>query len=66
MATLDWFHCSAVESVPRQSKRCVGVPQYPPARRHRDLEDMSVDEVMEQSDVTRERIEAVLEFVVRN
>jgi uncharacterized protein (DUF433 family) len=28
-----------------------------------NLEDMSVEEVMEQFDVTREQIEAVLEFV---
>jgi uncharacterized protein (DUF433 family) len=28
-----------------------------------NLEDMSIDEVMEQFDVTREQIEAVLEFV---
>jgi uncharacterized protein (DUF433 family) len=30
------------------------------------LEDMSVDEVMEQFDVTREQIEAVLEFVAQS
>ncbi len=31
-----------------------------------NLEDMSVEEVMEQYDVTREQIEAVLEFVAQS
>ena len=28
-----------------------------------DLEDLSIDEVIEQFDVTREQVEAILEFV---
>ena len=31
-----------------------------------NLEDLSIDEVMEQFDVTREQIAAVLEFVARS
>jgi uncharacterized protein (DUF433 family) len=31
-----------------------------------NLEDMSVEEVMEEFDVTREQIEAVLEFVAES
>jgi uncharacterized protein (DUF433 family) len=31
-----------------------------------NLEDMSVEEVMQQFDVTREQIEAVLEFVAHS
>jgi uncharacterized protein (DUF433 family) len=31
-----------------------------------NLEDLSVEEVMEQFDVTREQIEAVLEFVAQS
>jgi uncharacterized protein (DUF433 family) len=31
-----------------------------------NLQDMSVDEVMEQYDVTREQFEAVLEFVAKS
>jgi uncharacterized protein (DUF433 family) len=31
-----------------------------------NLEDMSVEEVMEQFDVTREQIEAVLDFVAQS
>ncbi len=31
-----------------------------------NLEDLSVEEVMEQFDVTREQIESVLEFVVQS
>ena len=31
-----------------------------------NLEDLSIDEVIEQFDVTREQIEAVLEFVAKS
>ena len=31
-----------------------------------NLEDLSIDEVMEQFDVTRERINAVLDFVAQS
>jgi uncharacterized protein (DUF433 family) len=65
MAALDWSKCSAVESVP---DRVCGAwvfkgTRLPVATVIENLEDLSVDEVIEQFDVTREHVEAVLEFV---
>jgi len=40
--------------------------RWPVATVIQNLEDLSVDEVMEQFDVTREQINAVLAFVARN
>jgi uncharacterized protein (DUF433 family) len=40
--------------------------RLPVATVFENLEDMSVEEVMEQFDVTREQIEAVLEFVAES
>jgi uncharacterized protein (DUF433 family) len=57
--------CDAVESVPgRMSGAWVfRDTRLPVATVFENLEDMSVEEVMDQFDVTREQIEAVLEFV---
>ncbi len=67
MAHIDWSQCDAVESVPdRMSGAWVfRDTRLPVATVFENLEDMSVDEVMEQFDVSREQIEAVLEFVAR-
>jgi uncharacterized protein (DUF433 family) len=68
MASLDWSQCSAVESVPgRVSGAWVfRDTRLPVATVIENLEDLSVEEVMEQFDVTREQIEAVLEFVAQS
>jgi uncharacterized protein (DUF433 family) len=68
MAALDWSKCSAVESVP---DRVGGAwvfrgTRLPVATIIENLEDLSVDEVVEQFDVTREQVEAVLEFVAES
>ena len=68
MANLDWSQCPAVESVPG---RLGGAwvfrdTRLPVATVIENLEDLSVEEVMEQFDVTREQITAVLEFVVQS
>ena len=68
MASLDWSQCPAVESVPG---RLGGAwvfrdTRLPVATVIENLEDLSVEEVMEQFDVTREQITAVLEFVVQS
>ncbi len=65
MASIDWSMCDAVESVPgRMSGAWVfRDTRLPVATVFENLEDMSVEEVMDQFDVTREQIEAVLEFV---
>ena len=68
MAILDWSQCPAVESVPgRVSGAWVfRDTRLPVATVMENLEDLSVEEVMEQFDVTREQIAAVLEFVAQS
>jgi uncharacterized protein (DUF433 family) len=57
----------AVESIPGKVKRRLGVQGHtaPVATIIENVEDLSVDEVMEQFGVTRERITAVLTTRVR-
>jgi uncharacterized protein (DUF433 family) len=68
MATLDWSQCPAVESIPGKVSGAwvFRDTRLPVATIFENLEDLSVDEVMEQFDVTREQIEAVLEFVAQS
>ena len=68
MANLDWAQCPAVESIPgkRSGAWVFKGTRMPVATVFENLEDMSVEEVMEQFDVTREQIEAVLEFVAQS
>jgi uncharacterized protein (DUF433 family) len=65
---LDWSQCAAVESVP---ERVSGAwvfrdTRLPVATVIENLEDLSVDQVVEQFDVSREQIEAVLQFVAKS
>ena len=68
MANLDWSQCPAVESIP--GKVCGAWlfkdTRLPVATVIENLEDLSVEEVMEQFEVTREQIAAVLEFVAQS
>jgi uncharacterized protein (DUF433 family) len=66
---LDWSQCSAVESVPgkvsgawvfRETRMPVSIVFENLAS------GMTVDEVVEQFDVTREQVHDVLEFVPRS
>jgi uncharacterized protein (DUF433 family) len=68
MAVLDWSQCPAVESVPgRVSGAWVfRDTRLPVATVIENLEDLSVEEVMEQFEVTREQIAAVLDFVAQS
>ena len=68
MPVLDWSRCPAVESVPgRLSGAWVfRDTRLPVATVIENLEDLSVEEVMEQFDVTREQIAAVLDFVAQS
>ncbi len=68
MPDLDWSQCPAVESVPgRVSGAWVfRDTRLPVATVIENLEDLSVEEVMEQFDVTREQIAAVLDFVAQS
>lgn len=68
MAALDWSQCPAVESVP---DRVGGAwvfkgTRLPVATVIENLEDLSVDEVIEQFDVSRVEVMAVLEFVAES
>ena len=69
MATLDWSQCSAVESV---SDRVHGAwvfrdTRMPVALVFENLEaGMTVEEIIEQYDITREQIRAVLEFAAQS
>lgn len=67
-AALDWSQCPAVESVPdRLSGAWVFKnTRLPVATVFENLEDLSIEEVMEQFDVTREQIVAVLDFVAQS
>ena len=68
MPVLDWSHCPAVESIPGKVSGAwvFRDTRLPVATVIENLEDLSVDEVMEQFDVTREQIESVLEFVAQS
>jgi uncharacterized protein (DUF433 family) len=68
MATLDWSQCLAVESIPGKVSGAwvFRGTRLPVATVIENLEDLSVEEVMEQFDVTREQIAAVLDFVAQS
>jgi len=68
MPTLDWSQCSAVESIPDKVSGAwvFRDTRLPVATVIENLEDLSVEEVMEQFDVTREQIVAVLDFVAQS
>ena len=68
MASLDWSQCPAVESVPGKVSGAwvFRDTRLPVATVIGNLEDLSVEEVMEQFDVTREQIAAVLAFVAQS
>jgi uncharacterized protein (DUF433 family) len=69
MAALDWSKCPAVESVPgRVSGAWVFKgTRMPVATIFENLEAGSdIEEILEQFHVTREQIQAVLEFAARS
>ena len=68
MATLDWSGCAAVERIPGKvgGAWVFRGTRLPVATVIENLEDLTVEEVMEQFDVTREQITAVLDFVAQS
>ena len=68
MAALDWSQCPAVESVPGKVSGAwvFKGTRLPVATVIENLEDLSIDEIIEQFDVTREQVAAVLEFVAQS
>ena len=66
---LDWSKCAAVESVPGKVSGAwvFRGTRLPVATIFENLEDgMSIEEIMEQFDVTREQIKAVLDFAAQS
>jgi len=66
---LDWSACPAVESVPGKvgGAWVFRGTRLPVATIFENLEDgLSIEEIMEQFDVTREQINAVLDFAARS
>jgi len=69
MATLDWSQCAAVESIPGKVSGAwvFRGTRLPVVTVFENLEDgLSIQEVMDQFDVTREQVRAVLEFAARS
>ena len=68
MRGLDWSQCLAVESIPGKGSGAWAFrdTRLPVVTIIENLEDLSVEEVMEQHGKTREQINAVLEFVARS
>lgn len=68
MAALDWSQCPAVESIPgkRGGARVFKGTRTPVSMVFENLQDMSVDELVEEFGVTREQVRAVLEFAAQS
>jgi len=68
MASLDWSQCPAVESVSgkRSGAWVFRGTRTPVSTVFQNLEDMTVDELIEEFGVTREQVQAVLEFAARS
>jgi uncharacterized protein (DUF433 family) len=67
-SNLDWSQCPAVESVPgrRSGAWVFKDTRMPVSAVFENLQDMSVDELVEEFGVTREQVQAVLQFVAHS
>ena len=69
MASLiDWSQCSAVESIPGKVSGAwvFRGTRTPVSTIFDNLQDMSVDELIEEFGVTREQVQAVLQFAAHS
>lgn len=69
MAILDWSQCPAVESIPGKVSGAwvFKGTRTPVSLVFENLEDgMTIDEVMEQFAISRDQVQAVLEFAARS
>lgn len=68
MAALDWSQCSAVESIPgkRSGAWVFRGTRTPVSTVFENLQDMNVDELVEEFGVTREQVQAVLQFAAHS
>jgi uncharacterized protein (DUF433 family) len=64
MANLDWSQCPGVESIPgkRSGAWVFRGTRTPVSTVFENLQDMSVDELVEEFGVTRDQVQAVLQF----
>jgi uncharacterized protein (DUF433 family) len=67
-SSLDWSQCPAAESIPgkRSGAWVFRGTRTPVSTVFENLEDMSVGELIEEFGVTREQVEAVLEFAAHS
>ena len=67
-AMIDWSQCPAVESIPgkRSGAWVFKGTRTPVATVFENLQDMSVDELIEEFGVTREQVGTVLEFAAQS
>jgi uncharacterized protein (DUF433 family) len=67
MPNLDWSQCPAVESIPgkRSGAWVFRGTRTPVSTVFENLQDMSVDELVQEFGVTREQVQAVLQFAAR-
>lgn len=69
MVGIDWSQCSAVESVPGKVSGAwvFRGTRMPVAAVFENLEDgMTIDEIIEQFNVARDQVKAVLDFAARS
>jgi uncharacterized protein (DUF433 family) len=68
VANLDWSQCSAVESVPgkRSGAWVFRGTRTPVSSVFENLQDLGVDELVEEFGVTREQVQAVLQFAAHS
>lgn len=68
MPNLDWSQCPAVESIPgkRGGAWVFRGTRTPVATVFENLQDMSVGELVEEFGVTREQVQAVLQFAAHS
>jgi len=64
MANLDWSQCPAVESIPGKVSGAwvFKNTRMPVSTIFENLQDMSIEELIEEYGVTREQVQAVLQF----
>jgi uncharacterized protein (DUF433 family) len=63
----DWSQCSAVESIPgkRSGAWVFKGTRMPVSSVFENLQDMSIDDLVEEFGVTREQVQAVLQFAAQ-
>jgi uncharacterized protein (DUF433 family) len=68
MSILDWSQCPAVESIPgkRSGASVFRGTRMPVSAVFENLQDMSVDQLIEEFGVTREQLEAVLQSAAKS